>query len=107
MVQTCLYAGKLVATAEEHSIAVVEMPRTQVRLTIIGRASGNDTMVNQALRGLLCERHGCDEKALKGKKRDPGPCYGANNHIWAAIALAVTWQIQTGSWTTTSGGESK
>jgi hypothetical protein len=86
--------------------------RPQIKAQICGSAKAKDGNVRQA----LVDRFGGDSVALKGKRctckdgwkrgregvfcdkcgssgwlRRPGPLAGITSHMWAALAVAVTW----------------
>lgn len=59
--------------------------RKAVKLCICGNHSAKDSNIRQAL---------LDKLGLQGTKKKPGPTYGVSKHMWAALAVGVTWQEQ-------------
>ncbi len=60
--------------------------RTQIKLHLTGKRNTRDA----ELRDVLVHRYGGDKATAVGTKKAPGPCFGFNSHLWAALALAVT-----------------
>lgn len=79
---TCIEIGRLIECAGEnwamHS-------RTKIKLHLLGKASGDDKAVTQA----ILSRFGDTMKAAKGTKKSPGPLHGIAGHAWAALAVAI------------------
>jgi len=75
--QTVLQIGRIHQTAQWMRL----IPRRDVKLHLCGTARAKDGNVRQAL---------IDKVGAVGTKRDPGPCYGVSNHLWSALAVAVT-----------------
>lgn len=61
--------------------------RKDVKLTLLGTATGNDADV----RGKLIDRFGPGRRAAVGLKKSPGPLYGLKGGEWQALAVAVAW----------------
>jgi hypothetical protein len=58
------------------------IPRRDVKMHLCGNCNkAKDSNIRQAL---------IDKLGPVGTKRAPGPCYGVSNHLWAALAVAVT-----------------
>lgn len=55
--------------------------------------------VKADLRGALYQRFGDgSRRSAMGVKKEPGPLYGlTGDHVWDALALAVTWHEQNGT----------
>ena len=64
---------------------VVQLPRRAVKLHLCGSARAKDPNIRQA----LLDRFG--GKAATGTKAHPGPLYGIQGDLWAALAVAVTY----------------
>jgi hypothetical protein len=75
--QTVLQIGRLRQVASWMRL----IPRRDIKLHLCGTARAKDPNVRQAL---------IDKVGAVGTKRDPGPCYGVSNHLWSALAVAVT-----------------
>lgn len=63
--------------------------RRDIKLHLCNSVRAKDANIRQA----LIDRYGGKEKAI-GKKKSPGPLYGIKSHMWAALALAVTYHDQ-------------
>lgn len=57
------------------------IPRVDIKMHVCGTARAKDQNVRQAL---------LDRLGPVGTKKQPGPCYGISNHLWSALAVAVT-----------------
>ena len=65
--------------------------RPDIKLALCHSRAADDTMVRHA----LAQYFGFDTpRQAKGTKKQPGPLYGVANHIWSALAVAVTWADQ-------------
>lgn len=74
---TVFNSGRIFSAA-----AVCRMiPRRDIRMHLCGSNRAKDSNVRQAL---------IDKVGAVGTKRKPGPCYGVANHLWSALAVAVT-----------------
>jgi hypothetical protein len=62
--------------------------RREVKLHLCGSARAKDPHVRQAL---------IDKLGAAGTKKSPGPCYGVHGHLWAALAVAVTYAETKGA----------
>lgn len=62
------------------------LSRKAIKLHLCGIASATNANVKDAL---VHEYGGSRERAV-GKKKTPGPLYGITDHLWAALAVAVT-----------------
>jgi len=61
--------------------AVRLIPRIDIKIHLCNSARAKDGNVRQAL---------IDRVGPKGTKANPGVTYGFNNHLWAALGVAVT-----------------
>lgn len=59
--------------------------RKDIKLHLCGTTRAKDANVRQA----LLDRFG--GSGAVGTKKNPGPLYGVKSHLWAALAVAVTW----------------
>lgn len=85
---TCCWSGRFLQAFGEHRTAWV--PRKQVSKHICGTAGiSHDKFIREA----LITRFGGKDIAL-GKKAAPGVLYGVAGHLWAALAVAITWWDQ-------------
>jgi len=116
--ESCVWIGRFmeaIRKEEADEARIHRIIRSAVRTRICGTARSGDKEVRQA----LIDRFGGDSVALKGKKcpikpwkwaagvglhrpdclkcdgsgwlRKPGPLAGITSHMWAALAVAVTW----------------
>lgn len=116
--ESCVWIGRFMEAIEAKGDRTVHrITRTAIRACICGTNRSSDKEVRQA----LIDRFGGDSVALKGKKcpkckgggvrttslpprrgpcpdcdgsgwvRKPGPLAGITSHMWAALAVAVTW----------------
>lgn len=82
--ETCCWIGRFI---EAHKNTFVKMYRAQVKMTLCGSMRAKDGNIRQA----ILDIYGGKEKAI-GKKANMGPLYGVSNHVWSALALAVTYE---------------
>ena len=78
--QTCVEIGRFVEVAEGHALLVF---RRDVKMHLCGSARAKDANIRQAL---------LDRLGPVGTKKAPGPLYGVKSHIWAALAVAITYE---------------
>lgn len=76
---TCWWSGRFY---ERFRGAVAMLPRKTIATHLCGHARPGDKFIRQAL---------IDRLGGPGMKRQPGPTYGVTSHVWAALAVAVTW----------------
>lgn len=86
--ETVFWTGRFFETAREYCVPE-RMPRRTVKTHICQSARAQDSNIRVA----LIDRFGGTERAI-GKKKTPGPLYGIKSHLWAALAIAVTWTDQ-------------
>lgn len=95
VLETIKHVGRFWQIADDlrdiDDLDVAFIKRPTVKAYLCNSTKAKDPNVNQAIRDKACEFHGISEKALKGRKADPGPFYGVRSHIWSAIALAITY----------------
>jgi hypothetical protein len=84
---TVLWAGRFAEAA--HPVPVVMLPRRAVKLALCGDSRAKDANIRQA----LLDRFG--GAAAVGRKAEPGPLYGIARDVWSALAIAVTYTIQS------------
>jgi hypothetical protein len=84
--ETCYWAGVFDATT---NMRATRIKRIDVKKHICGATRAKDSNIRAA----LIDRFGGIEGKAKavGKKANPGPIYGVRTHMWAALAVAVTW----------------
>jgi hypothetical protein len=86
---TVLWAGRFAEAA--HRVPVVLLPRRAVKLALCGDSRAKDTNIRQA----LLDRFG--GSTAIGRKATPGPLYGISRDAWSALAIAVTYTLQSAS----------
>lgn len=85
--ETVYWSGRF---AEAYGAEKVErIGRRAVKIALCHSARATDANVRWA----ILDRFGGKDKAM-GKKAAPGPLYGISGHLWAALALALTWEGQ-------------
>jgi hypothetical protein len=84
---TVLWAGRFAEAA--HRVPVVLLPRRAVKLALCGDSRARDANIRQA----LIDRFG--GSAAVGRKAAPGPLYGISRDVWSALAIAVTYTMQS------------
>lgn len=84
---TVMWAGQFAEAA--HRVPVVMLPRRTVKLALCGDSRAKDSNIRQA----LLDRFG--GSAAIGRKAAPGPLYGIARDVWSALAIAVTYTIQS------------
>lgn len=84
---TCVWIGRFAEAWEqsECDATLSLMPRRAVKLALCGSMKAKDPNIRQA----LIDRYGGPQSVKKG-----GPLAGIKSHLWAALALAVTYQLQ-------------
>jgi hypothetical protein len=76
------------------------MDRRDIKKNLCGRASGmGDKNVRAAIISRFSDHHelGGGKQPEIGTKKEPGPLYGVTADIWAALAVALTYQDITTS----------
>jgi hypothetical protein len=84
---TVLWAGRFAEAARR--VPVVMLPRRAVKLALCGDSRAKDANIRQA----LLDRFG--GSAAVGRKAAPGPLYGISRDVWSALAIAVTYSMQS------------
>jgi hypothetical protein len=81
---TCVWSGRFAeAWTRQDGRPWSLLGRRDVKLHLCGSARAKDANIRQA----LIDRYGGKAATKKG-----GPLYGITSHLWAALALAVTYQ---------------
>ncbi len=84
--ETCVWIGRFVEAWNGSEPRLI--PRLTVKLHLCKSPKANDASIRQA----LIDRYGPGKDKAIGKKASQGPLYGVSADVWAALALAVTWQ---------------
>jgi len=87
--QTVLYIGMFVQAIRDHngSISVDKIFRKDESLVLCNTPRGNDA----SIRRVIIDRYGPSKKVAIGNKKNPGILYGIVRDMWAALAVAITW----------------
>lgn len=83
--ETVFWSGRFAEAWEGRGRAVARVTRRQVKLHLCGSMKAKDANIRQA----LIDRYGGPACVKKG-----GPLAGIKSHLWAALAVAVTYQDQ-------------
>ncbi len=85
---TCMWTGRFMQAFGQHRTHW--LPRKKVAAHICGVGGiSKDQFVREA----ILSRFGGKDVAV-GKKANPGPLYGISGHLWAALAVAITFYDQ-------------
>ncbi len=85
--ETVWWSGRF---AEAYGIDHVgRLGRKAVKLHLCNSNRATDANIRMA----ILDRFGGKETAI-GKKAEPGPLYNVSGHLWAALAVALTWHDQ-------------
>ena len=77
---TCWWSGRFFERFGERWSTM--LPRKTIATHLCGHSKPGDKFIRQAL---------IDRLGAPGTKRQPGPTYGVTGHVWAALAVSVTW----------------
>lgn len=86
-IETAKVCGELRYFCRERNYPLHFVTRIAVKKHLLGRASGNDAQVREA----LAERFGPGRQKAWGTKKSPGPLYGLKGHSVQALAVLLTW----------------
>lgn len=86
VLETCVWIGRFIAAWGKWG-QVERLPRKTIVTHLCNNPRANDSNVRQE----LINRFGGKEKAI-GKKKTPGPLYKLRGDMWAALAVAITYQ---------------
>lgn len=81
--ETCVWIGRFI---EAWGGPFTKIYRREVKSFLCGDSKAKDGNIRQA----LIDRYG--GSSAIGNKKSPGPLYGITKDVWAALAVAVTWQ---------------
>ena len=88
--ETVFWSGRFTEAWESQGGTVHRLPRRDVKLHLCGQARAKDANIRQA----LIDRYGPTKEVAIGRKKSPGPLFGFKSDMWAALAVAVTWDDQ-------------
>lgn len=88
--ETCVWIGRFIECFSGDHFEKVY--RKDVKMHLCGSNRAKDSNIRQA----LIDRFGGTEgkSGAVGTKKAPGPLYGIKSHLWAALAVAVTYDDQ-------------
>lgn len=81
--ETCVWIGRFLEVAGGADLVY----RKDVKLHLCGQTRAKDANIRQA----LIDRFGPSKEKAIGTKKAPGPLYGFKADMWAALAVAVTY----------------
>lgn len=84
--ETVFWTGRFCEAHENIGGRCVRLPRRAIKLHLCGTSRAKDANIRQA----LIDRFGGKDVAV-GTKNDPGPLYGMKSHLWAALAVGITY----------------
>jgi len=96
--ETCCWIGRFEASwslMPKGRMSGTEFPfthrvyRKDVKFHLCGSMKAKDGNIRQALIDRFSAGQG--KRVAIGLKKTPGPLYGFKSHMWAALAVAVTW----------------
>lgn len=80
--ETCVWIGRFIQACDGNS-PVERIFRHEIKMYLCGNTRAKDSNIRQA----LLDRYG-----PPGTKKAPGKLYGIKKDMWAALAVAVTFQ---------------
>lgn len=84
---TCVWIGRFI---EAYGKEPALIKRRDVKMCLCGSMRAKDANIRQA----ILDRFPCTgggKTPQIGTKKDPGPLYGMASHMWAALAVAITF----------------
>lgn len=84
--ETVFLTGRIYERARARTPRVDRLTRREVKVHLCHSARATDASIRIA----LIDRFGGTAQAV-GVKAAPGPLYRVKSHLWAALAVAVTW----------------
>lgn len=90
--ETCVWIGRFFEALYPGTETRL-MYRSKVKMAVCGRPQAKDSNIRQALIDMFPATGGGAIPQI-GTKPKPGPLYGFKSDMWAALAVAVTYQMQ-------------
>jgi len=87
--ETCLWIGRFIESANCNYELIY---RKDIKMHLCGSTRAKDSNIRQA----LIDIYGPGKEKAIGKKKMPGPLYGLKADMWAALAVAVTYNDNLG-----------
>ncbi len=91
--ETCLWVGRFIQAWGGENYTKVY--RGDAKMHLCGTKRSKNKNVRQAILDRY-EPSGGGATPQIGTKKDPGPLYGVSKHVWAALAVAITWAETSG-----------
>jgi len=88
--ETCVWIGRFMEATVSNGANCSLVYRKDVKLHLCNSARAKDPNVRQALIDRF-EPTGGGKTPQIGTAKQPGPLYGVSSHVWAALAVAVTF----------------
>lgn len=88
---TARWVGRFEEAAQPTPVARLKRSEVLRHLGVVTRGPGKTT-ADSGVRSALLDRFG--GSSAKGTKAHPGSLYGIHGHLWAALAVAVTFADQ-------------
>ncbi len=89
--ETVYWIGRFAECWESARGAPAErLVRKDVKMHLCGNNAAKDSNIRQA----LLDKFGPGKARAVGVKANPGPLYGVSKDVWAALALAVTFEAR-------------
>lgn len=94
--ETCTEIGKFEERFESKGLVKARrVYRKDVAMHLCNSMRAKDPNIRQT----IMDRYGSTRQKAIGTKKNPGPLYGVSKHVWAALAVAITFaetQMQEG-----------
>lgn len=95
--ETVFWSGRFAEAYGMHNTQ--RLGRKGIKLHLCGSVRATDANIRYA----IIDRFGGKDKAI-GKKANPGVLFGITSHLWAALAVALTYHDQNAKATPLSAG---
>ena len=86
--ETCVWIGRFCAAAEQAGLRANRIYRKDEKMHLCHSMKATDANIRAA----LIDRFGPGREKAIGTKKAPGPLYGIHDDVWAALAVAVTYE---------------
>jgi len=93
--ETVIWIGRFIERCEMMSIPIDKVYRKDVKLCLLHKTRGTDSLIRKAIIDLYPKEGGGSVPQI-GTKAKPGPLYGITDHMWQALAVALTWAENNG-----------
>lgn len=94
--ETVYWIGRFAEKARSFGICVERYyKKTDINPAICFNSNVKDAMIRRALLDMFPKTGGGKESSI-GTKKQPGPLYGINSHMFPALAVALTHALKNG-----------